>query len=65
MSQHQRLKRRAATTFNDPMYDKQWFLVSNLYTDTGLCIPSLKSACDIVYPGQNSDVREDLKNSII
>ena len=36
----------------------------NVYTNPGFCPPSLKSAWDLVYSGQNYDVREILRNLI-
>ena len=38
--------------------------ISYTYTNPGFRLPSLKSAWDLVYPGQNCDVREILRNLI-
>ena len=35
-----------------------------LYTNPGFRLPSLKSAWDLVHPGQNRDVKEILRNLI-
>ena len=35
-----------------------------VYTNPGFRLPSLKSAWDLVYPGQNHGVREILRNVI-
>ena len=42
----------------------QKILLCVTYTNLGFCLPSLKSAWDLVYPGQNRDVREILRDLI-
>ena len=35
-----------------------------VFTNPGFCLPSLKSARDLAYPGQNRDVRKIFSNLI-
>ena len=45
-------------------YSRLTFQSNKLYTNPGFRLPSLKNGSDLVYPEQNRDVKEILKNLI-